>query len=566
MRSMTSSIPESPALAGAAAHSGQLTRLIVCHERARQMRAESRDWLSWELTERQLCDVELLLNGGFSPLTGFLTRRDYDAVCQSQRLSDGTLWPVPVVLDISEALASKLKPGQRLALRDPEGVMLAALRVEEIWQPERVEEACLIADMHPWLVGGRVEGLQLPVHHDFPGLRRTPRELRFEFARRGWDRIAAFHTEDPMHRPEFERARRGAAAADASLLIHPIVGPMRPGHVDPYTRVRCYEAVARRCDARSSRLAVLPYAPRTAGTREALLHAIIRKNYGCTHFIAGSDKAIEDCLIQHQAELGLSIVPFQEMVYVDADDAYAPKAEVESGASARAALSEREVQERLADGDDIPQWFTFPDVAAELQRRYPPRHERGFTVFLTGLSGAGKSTIANVLRVKFQEKESRHVTLLDGDLVRKNLSSELGFSKEHRDLNIRRIGYVASEITKNGGIAICAPIAPYDETRKHIRRMIEPLGGFILVHVATSAEVCEQRDRKGLYAKARGGLIPDFTGVNAPYEAPQDADVVIDTEELSPEQAVEKIIGYLEQVGYMPSAAAPAAMERHSAA
>jgi sulfate adenylyltransferase len=397
-------------------------------------------------------------------------------------------------------------------------------------------------------------------------LRRTPRELRFEFARRGWGRVVAFHTENPMHRPEYELARRAAATVDASLLIHPMVGPTRPGQIDPYTRVRCYDAVMRRCDVRTTMLAVLPLAPRAAGSREALLQAIVRKNYGCTHFIAGDDPAVQESLVRHETELGLTIVPFSNIVYVHEHDAYAREDELPQGTQTRRALTGAEVQERLADGEDIPEWFTFPEVAEELRRRYPARDQRGFTVFLTGLSGAGKSTIANVLKVKFQEKETRHVTLLDGDLVRKNLSSELGYSKEHRDLNIRRIGYVASEITKNGGIAICAPIAPYDETRKHIRRTIEPLGGFVLVHVSTSADVCEQRDRKGLYAKARGGLIPDFTGVSAPYEAPADAEVVIDTIALTPEEAAERIISYLEQAGFVASKARPAAVERYPAA
>jgi sulfate adenylyltransferase len=562
-------------------HGGELVDLIVSAERAKELTELSRDWPSWDLTPRQLCDLELLLNGGFSPLRGFLTRADYESVCASMRLADGTLWPIPVTLDLPESLAGELGPGAKLALRDPEGVMLAALNVEDVWVPDRVAEAESVfgttSPEHPGVahlvngtndcyVGGTLEGLQLPVHYDFRELRLTPAELRAEFARLGWRRVVAFQTRNPMHRAHQELTLRAAKEVEANLLIHPVVGMTKPGDVDHYTRVRCYEALLPRYPHHTAKLALLNLAMRMGGPREAVWHAIIRKNHGCTHLIVGRDHAgpgsdssgvpfygpydAQELLKQHEEELGVAMVPFKMMVYVQELDKYMPADEVPDGARTLS-ISGTELRERLADGRELPEWFTFPEVAKELRKTHPPRHRQGFTVFFTGLSGSGKSTIANVLRVKFLEMGGRPVTLLDGDIVRKHLSSELGFSKEHRDINIRRIGFVASEITKNGGIAICAPIAPYDSVRKEVRAMIEPRGGFILVYVATPLEVCEARDRKGLYAKARAGIIKEFTGISDPYEPPDDADVVIDTTETTPEEAAQRIILHLERQGYV---------------
>jgi sulfate adenylyltransferase len=340
----------------------------------------------------------------------------------------------------------------------------------------------------------------------------------------------------------------------------------KPGDVDYYTRVRCYQLLLSKYPQGTVRLSLLPLAMRMGGPREALWHGIIRKNHGCTHLIVGRDHAgpgkdskgkpfygayeAQELFAKHQQELGVTMVPFNMMVYLEGQDTYVPEDQVPQGARTLN-ISGTELRERLNEGRDIPSWFTYPEVVQELRRTYPPRHKQGVTVFFTGLSGSGKSTIANALRVKFLEVGGRPVTLLDGDLVRKHLSSELGFSKEHRDINIRRIGYVASEITKNGGIAICAPIAPYDSVRKQVREMVEPYGGFVLVHVATSLEVCEQRDRKGLYAKARAGIVKEFTGISDPYEAPQDAEVVIDTAELTPEEAAQEIILHLERQGFI---------------
>ena len=550
-------------------------------ERRAELQAEARQWPSWDLSPRQLCDVELLLNGAYSPLRGFLRRADYESVCAGMRLTDKMLWPIPVVLDVPEEVARKLGVGDSLALRDPEGVLLAAVHVEEVWQPDRSAEAeavygstneehpgvaYVVKKTHPWYVGGRVEGLELPTHYDFCSLRLTPAELRVEFSRLGWRRIVAFQTRNLMHRAHQELTMRAAKEIEANLLIHPVVGMTKPGDVDYYTRVRCYQSLLPHYPPNMAKLALVPLAMRMAGPREALWHAIIHKNYGCTHLIVGCDhagpendssaeffydpNAAQELLHQHETELGMGVVPFKRMVYLSEQDAYVPEDEIPSGVKPLS-ISGTDLRRRLAEGREIPEWFTFPEVVRELRRTHPPRQKRGFTVFFTGLSGSGKSTIANALLIKLLEMGGRQVTLLDGDLVRKHLSSELGFSREHRDINIRRIGFVASEITRNGGIALCAPIAPYDSVRREVRAMVEPAGGFLLVHVATPLDVCEQRDRKGLYAKARAGLIQQFTGISDPYEAPETAELVIDTTKVTPEEAAQIIISHLEREGYI---------------
>jgi sulfate adenylyltransferase len=564
-----------------APHGGELINLLADIDRTSSIKTESRDWPSLDLNERQLCDLELLLSGAFSPLQGFLTKADYERVCGEMRLSDGTLWPIPIMLDVSEELAEKLSSGSNIALRDAEGVMIAALNVEDVWQPDREEEANavfgttnrehpgvaqLLDRTSPYYVGGTITGLSAVPHYDYKLLRHTPAEVRSEFTKLGWTKVVAFQTRNPMHRAHQELTLRAAKEIEANLLIHPVVGMTKPGDVDHYTRVRCYQALLHRYPRKTAMLSLLPLAMRMAGPREAVWHAIIRKNHGCTHLIVGRDHAgpgsdssgqafygpydAQELLQQHEAELGVAMVPFKLMVYVQDQDTYAPIDEIKEG-TRTLNISGTDLRDRLARGKEIPEWFTFADVATELRRSHPPRHQQGFTVFFTGLSGSGKSTIANVLLVKFLEMGGRPVTLLDGDLVRKHLSSELGFSKEHRDINIKRIGYVASEVTKNGGVAICAPIAPYDSVRKDVRSMIQPVGGFLLVHVATPIEVCEQRDRKGLYAKARAGIIKEFTGISDPYEEPVDADIIIDTTKLTAEEAAQKILLHCEKEGYV---------------
>ncbi|HLB89477.1 MAG TPA: bifunctional sulfate adenylyltransferase/adenylylsulfate kinase [Terriglobales bacterium] len=565
-----------------APHGGELIDLLADAERRNELKSHSREWPSWDLTARQICDLELLMNGGFSPLRGFMARADYEGVCHNMRLTSGVLWPMPVTLDVAEAFAKSVNPGKsKIALRDPEGVMLAVLHVEEVWQPDLRAEAkavfnttsiahpgvdYLLSKSHPWYMGGRVEGVHPAAHYDFRALRLTPAELRAEFARLGWRRIVAFQTRNPMHRAHVELTFRAAKQVEANLLIHPSVGMTRPGDVDYFTRVRCYRLLLSKYPHDAVKLSLLPLAMRMGGPREAIWHGIIRKNHGCTHFIVGRDHAgpgndsdgkpfygpydAQELFKRHEADIGMTMVPFNMMVYLEHQDRYAPDNEVPDGARVLN-ISGTQLRQRLNEGREIPPWFTYPEVVNELRRSYPPRHKQGLAIFFTGLSGSGKSTIANVLFTKFLEVGGRPVTLLDGDLVRKHLSSELGFSKEHRDINIRRIGYVASEITKNGGIAICAPIAPYDATRRYVRQLIEPYGGFILVHVATALEVCEQRDRKGLYAKARAGILKEFTGISDPYEEPRDAEVVINTAELTPEEAAQEIILHLEREGFV---------------
>jgi sulfate adenylyltransferase len=570
-------------------HGGVLVDPIVDEERASELRKQSSDWPSWDLTERQLCDLELLLSGAFSPLRGFMGRADFESVCERMRLADGTIWPIPITLDVPDELAESLEGGKTLALRDPEGVMLAVLHVEEKWRPDRSLEAekvfgttddthpgvaHLLRRTHPVSIAGVLEGVQLPTHYDYRELRLTPKEVREHFARQGWRRVVAFQTRNPMHRAHFELTLRAAKEVEASLLVHPVVGMTKPGDVDHYTRVRCYQAIMSSYPHGTAMLALLPLAMRMGGPREALLHAIIRKNHGCTHLIVGRDHAgpgndrsgkpfygpydAQDVLRAHAEELGVAMVPFRQMVYVEDLDTYVPDDEIPEGVRVLN-ISGTDQRRRLNEGRDLPAWFTPPAVAEELRKSYPPRARQGFTVFFTGLSGAGKSTIANVLHSKLLEMGGRPVTLLDGDIVRKQLSSELGFSHEHRDINIRRIGFVASEVTKNGGIALCAPIAPYDATRKDVRAMVEKGGGFILVHISTSIDLCEARDRKGLYAKARAGIVKEFTGISDPYEEPEDAEVVIDTADLSPEEAAQQIILHLEQEGYIGPAEEQAA-------
>lgn len=555
--------------------------LMVDDRSAMELKKEAVSLPSWDLTQRQIWDIELLLNGGFYPLKGFLGKADYDLVCSRMRLKDGTLWPIPINLDVTEAFASQITLGDRIALRHPEGMVLAILTVDSLWLPDTADEASrvfgttdpkhpgvfdLFHRTNPVYIGGGLQGIELPPHHTFNALRHTPAELRRHLKKLGWQRVVAFQTRNPMHRAHVELTKRAAAQAKANLLIHPVVGLTNPGDVDYYSRVRCYRSILQYYPEQTTMLSLLPLAMRMAGPREALWHAIIRKNYGCTHFIVGrqhadpgnqsnggpfyGDYAAQELLEKEQEEIGIKMVPFKEMVYVEDCAQYLESSCVPAGARTLS-LSGTEFRRRLREGLEMPEWFSYADVVSELRRTFPPRSAQGFTVFFTGLSGSGKSTVANVLVAKLMEINHRPVTLLDGDIVRKNLSSELGFSKEHRNLNIQRIGFVANEITKNRGIAICAPIAPYEAVRRQIRELISEHGAFIEVYVATALEVCESRDRKGLYAKARAGLIRDFTGIDDPYEAPAHPEVELDTTHMTPDQAANRILLYLETHGFI---------------
>ena len=338
----------------------------------------------------------------------------------------------------------------------------------------------------------------------------------------------------------------------------------KPGDIDHFTRVRCYEAVLDQYPSSTTAMSLLNLAMRMAGPREAIWHGLIRANHGCTHFIVGRDHAgpgknsagedfygpydAQELFRNFQDEIDVEMVDFKNMVYVQERAQYEPADEVQEGSTVLN-ISGTELRRRLSEGLDIPEWFSFPQVVTELRKSRPPRAKQGFTVFFTGFSGSGKSTIANALMVKLMEMGGRPVTLLDGDIVRKNLSSELGFSKEHRDLNIRRIGYVASEITKNGGIAICAPIAPYATTRRAVREDVEAFGAFVEVHVATSIEECERRDRKGLYKLARAGKIKEFTGISDPYDVPKKPELTLETEGVAVDNCAHQILLKLESVG-----------------
>ena len=556
-----------------------IPELYVNADSAQKLKADAGDMLSWDLTPRQLCDVELLMNGGFYPLKGFLTEADYDGVVENMRLASGSLWPMPVTLDVSQDFADKIEPGTDIALRDQEGVILAILSVTDKWVPNKKREAEKVfgADdlahpavnyLHnvagPVYLGGPITGIQPPTHYDFRARRDTPNELRAFFRKMGWRRIVAFQTRNPLHRAHQELTFRAAREAQANLLIHPVVGMTKPGDVDHFTRVRCYEAVLDKYPAATTHLSLLNLAMRMGGPREAVWHGIIRRNHGLTHMIVGRDHAgpgknsqgkdfygpydAQELFRQNQAEIGVEMVDFKQMVYVQERAQYEPRDEVEAGATILD-ISGTELRRRLREGLDIPEWFSFPEVVKQLRRTSPPRDRQGFTVFFTGLSGSGKSTVGNALMVKLMEMGGRPVTLLDGDVVRKHLSSELGFSKEHRDINIKRIGYVASEITKNGGIAICAPIAPYTATRRAVREMVEAFGAFVEVHVATPIEECGRRDRKGLYKQAREGKIKEFTGISDPYEEPLNPELRVDTSDIDVDNAAHQVLLKLEQMG-----------------
>ncbi len=562
-------------------HGGRLVDLMAAPERAAELQAESIQLPSVTLNDRQLCDLELLLTGGFSPLEGFMCEGDYESVLENMHMSDGTLWPMPITLDVSEEFAGTVKEGDGILMRDKEGFPLAVLTLTDIWQPDLKGESeqvfgttdilhpgafYLLDESRPIYVGGTLEGISLPKHYDYQLLRHTPRQLHDLFIKHGWERVVAFQTRNPMHRAHVELTLRAAAEAKASILIHPVIGLTKPGDVNHYSRVRCYEHILPRYPAGTVMLSLLPLAMRMGGPREALWHAIIRKNYGCGYFIVGRDHAgpgrdsrgkpfygpydAQELVREHEAELGITIVPFRNMVYVEERAEYLPEDEIPEGAHSLQ-ISGSELRRRLGKGLKLPEWFSYPEVAAELRKVQPSLSERGFTVFFTGLSGAGKSTLARGLMVKLLEDGRRPVTLLDGDIVRTHLSSELGFSREHRSINVRRIGFVASEITKNRGIAICAPIAPYEADRQFNRVLIAAYGGYLEVYVSTPLEVCEQRDTKGLYAKARQGLIKQVTGIDDPYETPTDPEIVVDSSSEHPEALVQKILLRIEQLGYL---------------
>lgn len=529
------------------------------------------------LTDRQLFDLELILSGGFAPLTGFLEEADYKSVVDTMRLISGALWPMPIVLDVPRSHGKKV--GDELILCDRFGNPVALFTIASIYEPDKLHEAQMVYgstnEEHPGVkyllketkeiyFGGPVSLISYSPKYDFVELRRTPDELKREFAQRGWDKVVAFQTRNPIHRAHFELVRRAAEKTGAKALIQPVVGLTKEGDIDYISRVRAYKRLVETRMKDWAMLSLLPLAMRMAGPREAVWHAIIRRNHGATHFIIGRDHAgpgkdstgkpfyepyaAQELALALENELGIKIITSQEMHYIPKDDAYLPADELQPHHETKN-ISGTEFRRMLRSGEEMPEWFSFPEVIEELRKAAEKEKRRGATVFFTGLSGAGKSTIAHVLFSKLLEIQDRSVTLLDGDVVRQNLSKGLGFSREDRNINIERIGYVAAEITKHGGIALCAAIAPFEEPRERNRALIEKTGTYLEVYVSTPLDVCEKRDTKGLYKKARSGELKQFTGIDDPYEVPTHPEIVIDTSVMDAPAAAEMIIEELKRRG-----------------
>lgn len=539
------------------------------------------DFQSINLSQRHLCDLELIMNGGFAPIDSFMDKATYLSVLDNMRLPDGTLWPIPIVLDVSDDTVSKLKIGQKIELVDPEGTILAYLHISEIWQPDKNLEAIKIYGttdpLHPgvnylfektnnYYISGKLTKVCTPKHYDFIQYRHQPNEIKAMMAEKKIDQMVGFQTRNPLHRAHIELTLRALSSVKGHLLLHPAVGMTKPGDIDHFTRVKCYEKILKYYPEGTVTLCLLPISMRMAGPREALWHAIIRKNYGCTHFIVGRDHAgpgkdsfgkdfygpyeAQDLVKKYAKEIGIEILPYKEMVYVVNEDRYQPLNEI-SPETKIASLSGTELRNLLQSGREIPSWFSYPEVIEELRNVYPPKSKQGLTIFLTGLPASGKSTIANALAIKLMEIQKRPITILDGDIIRKNLSSELGFSKEHRSINVRRVGYVSSEITKNGGISICALIAPFDEDRLYNRALISNYGGYIEVYLSTPVNICEQRDPKKRYSLARLGILKGFTGIDDPYEIPSNSDLILDTSLMSIKESVNLIISHLSMQGFI---------------
>jgi len=535
------------------------------------------------LTQRQLCDLEMILNGALNPLNGFMKEDDYYSVLKNMSLANNLLWALPVTLDVSKSQLDAFSKATKIGLCDQEGFMLAVMDIESVWKVDKNLEAksiyttdnldhpgvnYLLNDVKEYYIGGAVSGMQLPTHYDFESIRYTPEDLRDEFKKSGWDKIVAFHTSKPMHRVHYEITINAAKSIGANLLIQPLSGVGKPGDLAYYSRVHCYQAIMKYYPKYLAMLSLIPQAMRMAGPREALHNMILRQNYGCSHFIIGPEHAsppgvrsgsqrfyerysAQKLVDQFQDKLGISMVPVEEMGYSIEKSNYIKCKSAKSEKLETHKFNEKDFNNALEHDQDVPDWYSFPEVITELRGIKLSRKHKGLTLLFTGLSGSGKSTLAKLIYAKFIEQGDRPVTLLDGDVVRANLSSELTFSKEHRDINVRRIGYVASEITKNRGVAICAPIAPYELTRESVRGMIEQYGAFIEIHVDTPLETCEARDRKGMYAKARKGIIKNFTGISDPYEVPANPEIKIDTSSFTPVECAQKIMLYLFKEGYI---------------
>ncbi len=558
-------------------YAGELVDLLVPREQLLQKTAFANTLPSIQVSPRIVCDLELLAVGAFSPLRGFMNEADFRSVLDTMRLADGTLFPMPITLPVEPN--PDLQPGMQVALRDSRNNLLAIQQIEEMveWDLESTAAAVfgkfdarhpIIAEMHRWgrcHISGRLEVLQLPPHLDFAELRRTPTQTRAELESYGHPNVVAFQTRNPLHRVHEALTKRAAAAVDGVLLLHPVVGMTQPGDVDHYTRVRVYKTlIDNYYQADRSLLSLLPLAMRMGGPREAVWHAIIRRNYGANHFIVGRDHAgpgsdssgqpfygpydAQDLVVRHADEIGVKAVPFTEMVYLEDEDRYEESAKLPPDARTRRISGTQVREDYLGAGVPLPAWFSRPEVAEILAQSYPPRHRRGVCLWFTGLSGSGKSTTAeHILNLLLEA--GRNVTLLDGDVVRTHLSKGLGFSKADRDTNIRRIGYVASEIVRHGGLVICAAISPYRATRQDVRNLVG--AGFMEIHMATPLEYVEAHDVKGLYAKARRGEIKGFTGIDDPYEPPLNPEFTLTAEGTTAADNARLVIDRLIELGYI---------------
>ena len=553
-------------------YGGELVDLVVPQGQADDLKARASGLPSIQLSDRAACDLELLATGAFSPLDRFMGERDYRRTVGEMRLDDGTVFPIPVTLPVEDP--SSIRLDGDVALRDSRNDLLAVMTVQEIYEWDLHEAADqvfgtqdvrhpLVSEMHRWgrvNISGPLQVLQIPPHHDFTGLRQTPAETRDSLAEFGYANVVAFQTRNPLHRAHEELTKRAADSVEGVLLLHPVVGLTKPGDVDHYTRVRTYQALTQHHYERDRvLLSLLPLAMRLAGPREALWHAIIRRNYGANHLIVGRDHAspgvdsagnpfygpydAQEIVDRFSDETGVRTVTFQEMVYVPDDDRYEEVTALPEDARTAAISGTQVREEYLSQGRALPGWFTRPEVADILAESYPPRHRQGACIWFTGLSGAGKSATAEALTDLLMER-GRQVTVLDGDVVRTHLSRGLGFSKEDRDTNILRIGFVASEIVRHGGVAICAAVSPYSAARNEVRAMVGA-EHFIEVFVDTPLDVCEERDSKGMYAMARRGEITGFTGIDDPYEAPENPEITLDTVRSSVRDNAGLVLDYL---------------------
>ena len=566
-------------------YGGSLIDLVVSNEERDELLARSLRLPSVQISPRALCDLELLATGAFSPLDRFMGRADYERVLTEMRLKDGTLFPIPVTLPLDEGAMPSW--GEAITLCDTRNNTIAVMQIEEVYHYDPQREARLvlgttdpkhplISEMVRWgkvYASGEIKVINLPIYNDFVDLRRSPAEVRSRLEVMGHKNVVAFQTRNPMHRIHEELTKRAAEEVDGSLLIHPVVGLTKPGDVDHYTRVRVYRALVEYYyDQNRTLLSLFPLAMRMAGPREALWHAIIRRNYGANHLIVGRDHAgpgsdsqgkpfygpyeAQIMVTQYANEVGVHPIEFKELVYLADSEQYEEVTKVEEGVRVFSISGTQVREDYLAKGELLPEWFTRKETAEILQQMYPPRHQQGVCIWFTGLSGSGKSTTAEILTSLLLER-GRQVTLLDGDVVRTHLSKGLGFSREDRDTNILRIGFVAGEIARHGGTVICAAISPYRATRNEARKMVGE--NFIEVFVDTPIEVCEQRDAKGLYARAWRGQITGFTGVDDPYESPVNPEIVLDTVKLDANTNAHNIIQHLESCGFL----LPAVNEYH---